>query len=410
MLTAADIHNAGPIVGSSRPALKNNVPFTALLRRRFDIRNLGAALGCSAWVKVPGSKPSDLSRNARLGIFLGMAIDTIGWRILILEDRSEIVPHHALIDHDISNRPALLAQHDRLLLLDSPLSTGPTLFNRAIRDLMTAPATTHSPRGFIMYSPVTHQPITYVLTYDADQNPDLVELNATPLVAPDPPRLNGPRTSARPPRRPHALRSSGPPKTLDDTLPVRSPAPSLPLTPSARQRLRLIVAHRPNTPIRIAVENPKRPNSKSALRYDTTKHTRSVAEYFAAGGKMADFLNDYTRSYIDMGALASLQCLDPTLLLFFLGAPNMGAISPGPTDFTTPHPAIVQPRLEPPESLIYSLYTIACGPCLPTTPLAASLTPAAHLHPALIVPLPIAPLDPPKRTAGVALTPSPLSW
>jgi hypothetical protein len=390
VVTAADIHNSGPIVDSSRPALQDTVPSTALLGKRVDVRSLGAALGCTAWVKVPGSKASDLSRNARLGIFLGMAFDTIGWRILILEDRSEIVSHHVLIDHDISNRPVQLAQHDRSLLLGSHLSAGPTLFNRAIRDLMI-PATMDSttPRGFIMYSKLTHQPIAFTLAYDDDDHPDLIELTSVTPQSHLPPGSQ--RTSARPARRTRLLRGTGPLQTIDDALPIGSSPPSLPLASSARQRLRLIISHRRDTPIRIAIDNPKKSLSKSAHRYDSTKHTTTIGDYFKAGGKMADFLNDYTRSYIEMGSLASLRCLDPTLALTFLGPSNMGLLQPPPNDPTTTPPWFTNLRLEPPQTHAYGLYLASCEPCVPYSTAPPDETPAAHLHAILSSPT----LEPP---------------
>jgi len=396
VVTAADIHNGGPIIDSSRPALKDDVPWTALLKRPFDIRILGAALGCSTWVKVPGSKASDLSRNARLGIFLGMAKDTIGWRILILEDRSIVVSYHVLIDHDISNRPAQLAQHDRTLLLGSHLSAGPTLFNRAIRDLVHSPPTSEAPRGFIMYSKLTHQPIAYKLACDPDDNADLIELQVpTSAASTTTSPRGGPRTSARPARRPHNMRGTGPSAPLEDSIVIGSPPPSLPLTTSARQRLRLIVSHRRNTPIRIAIDNPKRALTKSAQRYDTTKHTRTIDEYFKAGGKMADFLNDYTRSYIEMGSLASLRVLDPTLALAFIGAPAFARLVLPLKDPTRPPPAYADLHLEPPQEHIYALYLASCEPCIENRITTTSPSPAAHLHSMISTPLPEAPADTP---------------
>ena len=72
-LHAATIHNYGPILDSYRPDLRNSVPFSALHGRRVDIRSLAGAFGSTAWVKIPHSKPSDLTRQARIGLLLGVA-------------------------------------------------------------------------------------------------------------------------------------------------------------------------------------------------------------------------------------------------------------------------------------------------------------------------------------------------
>ena len=94
------------------------------------------------------------------------------------------------------------ATYDRMLLFGSHLSAGPTIFNRALRDLLQAPEAPTTPRGFITYSPITHQPIACTLAYDPDDNAELVALQAD--TSPPAASLAGrgyARTFARPARR-----------------------------------------------------------------------------------------------------------------------------------------------------------------------------------------------------------------
>jgi len=326
-LHAATIHNFGPILDSTRPDLVDTVPFTALHGRRVDIRSLAGAFGSTAWVKVPSSKPSDLSRQARIGLFLGLAPDTIGWRILILEDRTETISYHIVLEHDMSSRPALLMQHDRQPLLRSHLSAGPSLFNRAIRDLYYASSDNSTDaRSIIVLSKLTHQPISLRLasTPGPDSDTFLTECHVNPPTLPSPSRDH--RTSPRSPRRPNPTRHQPTPSpaiTTDSSIALGSDTPSLPLTTTGRQRLRLIFNLRPDTSLRCALDNPKKPSSKSASRFAATMHSTSIAEYGSNGGKFSDFANDYKRNFIELGTLASLQCLDPTLCLLFLHPPDL---------------------------------------------------------------------------------------
>ena len=380
-LHAATIHNFGPILDSGRPDLTDTVPFTALLGRRVDIRSLAGAFGSTAWVKVPSSKSSDLSRQARLGIFLGLAPDTIGWRILLLEDRTETVSYHIVLEHDMSARPALLAQHDRLPLLRSHLSAGPTLFNRAIRDLFSSTLPSTESRSLIVFSKLTHQPITLRLASTPGPDPDTF-LTENMVDPPTPPsNSRNYRTSPRSPRRPQTARHQSETSTpTDASLAPGTAAPTVPLNTNGRQRLRMIFNLRPDTPLRCALDNPKKPTSKSAARFAATMHSKSIAEYRANGGKFSDFANDYNRNFLELGTLASLRCLDPTLCLLFLHPPNLSSLLTAnlPTRRYPPLPSMVSPPNHNDDFFTYTnfpAYESDDHPPPPTTALCALLAP-----------------------------------
>ena len=175
VLAAVDIHNTGPIMDTARPALKHtpasasapaiygSTPYTAIHKSRFDIRAHAAAFGCLTYVKVHGSKPSQLTNQSRPGLYFGLAPDTIGWRIFYLDTRKTTTAFHIAVEHDVSIRPVMLTAHDKALI-GSPLSAGPALFNRAMRDLFDSSPLSPNP-GYFHISPLTKQPVHTIFLF-----------------------------------------------------------------------------------------------------------------------------------------------------------------------------------------------------------------------------------------------------
>ena len=143
--------------------LKFQSPHEALYHNKPDIRWLGGIFGADALVKVPDSRPGSLQPQATACILLGAAVRTIGWRFLRLSDMAVVTSYHATIDNSSltrtpHRRAAWLAEHG-LLAHQSPLSAGPTIFSRSIRDCFAArPTGSDLSDGQLVISPVTNLP------------------------------------------------------------------------------------------------------------------------------------------------------------------------------------------------------------------------------------------------------------
>jgi hypothetical protein len=345
VFSAAMIHNLGPVESKTRPLLmRDTTPFEGMTGQRASVKHLIGPLGMLCWIKTMrasatsthGTKPNQFKPISEPAIYLGPNSGSAGWAVLPLSSVGHGRPQtkvtfHLTPDYDLSRRPALLAKHD-MLIAESPLSAGPTLFNGAIRDLFRDNRDIANYQ--IAFSQLTGQPVALVPMIDpSTETPTFAPASeAAPEDQTDASEARGTgrqeasaKTEAR--RRRRRKKQEGeqdvgthaelsPDKKQED--PTSKPKPVVKLgfqrlEHNARVRLRALPL---DTAIEVEQENPHDKGSRVWARYEAYKKATTIGEYYALGArKNVDLPRDFSRNKLKIPTSAAAHLIDPVLAL-----------------------------------------------------------------------------------------------
>eukprot|EP00613_Pedinella_sp_CCMP2098_P018806 CAMPEP_0171771614 /NCGR_PEP_ID=MMETSP0991-20121206/54196_1 /TAXON_ID=483369 /ORGANISM="non described non described, Strain CCMP2098" /LENGTH=951 /DNA_ID=CAMNT_0012376981 /DNA_START=8 /DNA_END=2859 /DNA_ORIENTATION=- len=335
VLNAKEILNVRPCPDSTRPDLQKKVPQEALLGSRPTVAVLAAAFFSLCWVKVPGSKPSDLRANGTIAMYLGVAPRSLGWLVLNPVSMAVTTTYHMLVDHNILRRPATLVAHD-LLRQSSVLSAKPAAFHDSIRDLFIQDPKA-SRDGVIVISPLTHAPIAMRFTSEPTMGPTMVEENitthvhdhagaapattTTTVAQPSPAVQTTTTTVAQPTSAAQTTTTTvaAPHSAAKPT--TTTVVPSTPLSKASKARLKSVLKANPGTIIKQCASNPKRVGSTSHTRWAAYRTATTYREFLAHGGTFANLLNDYQKCGLEIESFIPLLTIDPMVALVYLVDP-----------------------------------------------------------------------------------------
>ena len=199
LLHNADVMNMGPLPGKTVPPDLLHRPISdsgtdprldyspqgALLGTLPDISLLTVPLFATAWVLNPKSKASQLRPKSRIGIFVGIAEHTLGFKVRLLSDFSFVSSLHVRFDPQLGNRPLALARRHGLLTGDGGRDTNDALPD-ALEALYEHPFAKDD-SAIVMYDLFTNLPTRLVPSADPEYGLTLTEVSrhdetADPLV------------------------------------------------------------------------------------------------------------------------------------------------------------------------------------------------------------------------------------
>jgi len=365
---SATIHNVGPIETRTRPLLfGDTTPFEVMTGKRATVAHLIAPFGALCWVKVMttssssthGIKPSQLKPMSEPALYLGPARGSAGWSVLRLSqvgNRNPVatVSYHVTPIPDMTQRPAILMKHDSLIA-ETPLSSGPLLFNESIRSLFED--STNVDKQLIKFSELTGQPVALMPMIDPTDQATLLlppdqedpEHQDTPTPKSATPEQDGARRRrSRARHRPTEAKTSGtdegPPQAAtkaksregqDETSDGRQAE----ATPTVRRdfrlgnqrlehdaRVRLGKLPR-DTRIEISQENPYAPHSRVWRRFQKYKSSTTLGQFYdLGGGKRTDLPRDFSKNLIKIPESAADVIVDP--IMSILANANVEDIKP----------------------------------------------------------------------------------
>ena len=290
---AIDVCNVRPIHHSARHMpTPGGTPFEAYTGQPPDY-SLFFVFGATTRVLVHGSKPNQMKRTYREGIWEGVSWQKgPSWWVRILDDMSLVSAYHIAVNQDMTYRSIRLSTHDNLLSnstdgvrggISSPMAT----FNQGIRDLFQSSKDNATfDKGFIVFSPLTNMPVNLVPC--EDENGDLIIPMEHYEALPD---EQGSRVDLE-------LGSDEQP-AISPPSPKAAPATR---APSVYARLKSL-PH--STRIEMRKPNPKTKMrggaiSKSWQRYERYMHATTIGQFLQLTTKPKDLEFDYENGFLTL--------------------------------------------------------------------------------------------------------------
>ena len=191
LLHQAMVMNMGPIPGKSIPKdILNHKPIDPLADPRLEFSPQGALLGtlpdislltvplfATAWVLSPNSKASQLQPKSRIGVYVGVADGTLGFKVRLVSDLTCVSSLHVRFDPDLTNRPLALARRHDLLSgqggCDASTSL-PDALSKLFEDPLAGDDGT-----IVVFDTFTNLPVKLFPSANTDYGTSLVELHCT---------------------------------------------------------------------------------------------------------------------------------------------------------------------------------------------------------------------------------------
>ena len=142
-----------------------------------DISLLTVPLFATAWVLSPNSKASQLQPKSRIGVYVGVADGTLGFKVRLVSDLTCVSSLHVRFDPDLTNRPLALARRHDLLSgqggCDASTSL-PDALSKLFEDPLAGDDGT-----IVVFDTFTNLPVKLFPSANTDYGTSLVELHCT---------------------------------------------------------------------------------------------------------------------------------------------------------------------------------------------------------------------------------------